>query len=328
MESFYATATDGTNIYVAGTTTSFGPAGSNAEILKYDANGTLVWNVTWGGDGSDSAQDIVYYAGSLYVAGDTSSYGSGQRDAAILNLDSNGSVKWLRTYGGSSDDYASALLITNNSIYTTGATGSFANGGTDTFLTRYSLNGTEFWNKTSGGPGLEDSVSIATDGDCVYIGGDIIAYGSADYDALIMKYMQNGTLAWEREWGATGSDGIYGLAMNGTDIYAVGYTNSTGAGSYDGFLLEYSSDGSIVFFRTAGGTGYDDFRGICIDSSGIYIAGETNSIGSGGMDAWFLKTNFSGGEGIVDELAGVLPIFTCVATLSICLIRYRKKPRV
>src|SRR6266850_3383422 len=95
------------NTYVTGRTESFGQGNGDVLLLNYDARGNLVWARTWGGSGDEAGYGVaVDQAGGIYVAGRTSSFGSGWFDALLLKFDSSGTLLWARTWGGGSYDVA------------------------------------------------------------------------------------------------------------------------------------------------------------------------------------------------------------------------------
>jgi hypothetical protein len=82
---------DGSYIYVAGSTESFGTGYCDAVILKYDLNGNLIWNKTWGRIDDDGAYSITVDSSYIYVAGVTESFGAGSgADAFVLKTDLEG----------------------------------------------------------------------------------------------------------------------------------------------------------------------------------------------------------------------------------------------
>lgn len=83
---------------VAGNTLSFGSGASNALILKVDLNGTLIWDKTVGGTDYDMPTSIIasQYGGYI-IGGWSTSYGKGERDFWIFQLDDNGTLQWSRT---------------------------------------------------------------------------------------------------------------------------------------------------------------------------------------------------------------------------------------
>ena len=102
---------------------------------------------------------------------------------------------------------------------------------------------------------------------------------------------------WLLSFGGTADDEFgYGVGSDSQgNVYTVGKTQSTGAGSSDILLAKFDSAGSIVWQRILGGTGGDDARAVAFDSSdNVYIVGETASAGAGGDDMVLAKYNPSG----------------------------------
>ncbi|MCX7702769.1 MAG: hypothetical protein N2234_01510 [Planctomycetota bacterium] len=82
--------------------------------------------------------------------------------------------------------------------------------------------------------------------------------------------------AFSRSWGTSGFDYIQGIAI-GSDgsIYCAGYLGS-GLTKFEGLLLKYTSDGTLVWAKSFGDTNRNDVRfwAIAVDSSNnIYCAG-------------------------------------------------------
>ena len=61
------------------------------------------WIKTYGGSDDDLANSIQQTSDGGYIvtgAGDTYSFGEGERDAWVLKLNQDGSIDWQKTYGG------------------------------------------------------------------------------------------------------------------------------------------------------------------------------------------------------------------------------------
>ncbi len=81
----YGVAVSGDVIYITGFTASFGAGGNDVFLAAY-AGGetpTLLWNVTWGGDGEDWGYGVAV-GSDLYVVGTTGSFGAGYMDAFVV----------------------------------------------------------------------------------------------------------------------------------------------------------------------------------------------------------------------------------------------------
>lgn len=118
--------------------------GHEALIIKYDENGNILWKKVWGGTLDDFAYGIEIIDNTLWVVGETSSYGSGGKDGFILKLNAlNGAVIDSTFGGGPLDDAALKICKTGEDLYISGTfqgTAKFGSstltsmGGKDLFL--------------------------------------------------------------------------------------------------------------------------------------------------------------------------------------------------
>ncbi|HET9571297.1 MAG TPA: leucine-rich repeat protein [Bacteroidales bacterium] len=118
--------------------------GKEAVIIKYDQNGSIVWKKYWGGNLEDIAHDIAFVDNTLWVVGETNSFGAGGKDAFILKLNAaDGSVMDSVFGGGTQDDAGLKILKDGSKIFIAGTfmgTAQFgpmtlnSNGGADMFL--------------------------------------------------------------------------------------------------------------------------------------------------------------------------------------------------
>jgi hypothetical protein len=77
---------------LAGLTSSYGAGLSDFWLVKVDANGNALWNMTYGGTGQDEAHSLVQTAdGGYALAGHTSSYGAGW-DFWLVKVDALGFI--------------------------------------------------------------------------------------------------------------------------------------------------------------------------------------------------------------------------------------------
>ncbi len=123
---------------IAGYTYSFGAVGADFCLIKTNSLGNLTWVKTYGGTGDDEAYSLVQTSdGGYALAGYTNSYGAGGYDVWLIKTDSFGNIQWNTTYGGTGNDYAYSLIITNDGGFAiAGGTNSFGAGNEDFFLVK------------------------------------------------------------------------------------------------------------------------------------------------------------------------------------------------
>src|SRR6266850_4517159 len=233
-----AVAGDG-SVYVTGSTRSFGAGGDDAVLLKYGANGTLLWQRTYGtapdlsNSGQESGIDVA-------VAPDNSGVVvlGNYRDGNIFLAKFNpaGFLLWDLTWGAKrqASESASAIAVAaDGTIYVAGLTSTFVVQG-DTFLVSFTSGGRLNWQRTWGGAGFDvpHGVAVATDGS-IYISGDTQFNANS---AFLVKFTPDGSVAWQREWGLVGRSGVPGetegfgvAAAPAGGAYVVGTTTGAGA---------------------------------------------------------------------------------------------------
>ncbi|MCJ7423731.1 hypothetical protein MUP01_05625, partial [Candidatus Bathyarchaeota archaeon] len=140
---------------LAGYTSSFGAGSFDAWLVKTDASGNMQWNKAYGGTSWDIAYSLVQTAdGGYALAGVTYSFGAGWDDFWLVKTDASGNAQWSKTYGGTGDDCAWALMQASDGGYAiAGYTSSFGAGSYDFWLVKTDASGNAQWSKTYGGTG-------------------------------------------------------------------------------------------------------------------------------------------------------------------------------
>ena len=178
---------------LAGTTKSFGAGLRNYDfwVLKLGSTGSIQWQKVYGGSGDDLLYSVEETTDGGYIlAGTTDSFGTGINDYDfwVLKLGAEGDVRWQKTYGGGSNDYAYSVQQTYDGGYiVAGETESFGAGNGDLWLLKLDPGGEVQWQKTYGGSSAEDANSIQQTSD----GGYIVA-GAADSSFGVLRLLPDG----------------------------------------------------------------------------------------------------------------------------------------
>ncbi|UCE73070.1 MAG: hypothetical protein JSV56_08495 [Methanomassiliicoccales archaeon] len=144
------------------------------------------------------------------------------------------------------------------------------------------------WVDQFGVPGgiYDQGRAIHADGDVYAIGfteGALPGQTSAGgLDAYIRKYDTSGTELWTHQFGTPADDGVWGFYVDGSGVYIAGHTGGTfpgqtSSGGNDVFVRKYDHDGNEIWTLQFGTSGHESASSICVDGSGIYVAGRTNT---------------------------------------------------
>jgi uncharacterized delta-60 repeat protein/MYXO-CTERM domain-containing protein len=287
------------SIYFSGiTNTSMQNLDDHAVTLHTNAvNNALLWNVTWGGTDEDCGYGVAVDSNdSIYCTGETTSFGAGDKDLALVKFAPNGTRLWNLTWGGSNYDLAKAVAVdTNGSIYCTGITYSFGN---NLALVKFAPNGTKLWNVTWGGPLSDEGRSVAVDANgSIYCFG-ITMKGSFNSDWALVKFAPNGTKLWNTSWGGAEDDAGFGLAVDADGyIYCTGNSFSFGSGMPSLALVKYAPNGTQIWNTTWGDAGSHFGYAVTVDANGsIYVVGHTLNYIEGNYNGVLIKFTSSGTE--------------------------------
>ena len=284
---------------VAGSTRSFGEGNYDVWVIKLDSNGAITWQKTYGGADYDHANSIQQTAdGGYIVAGETTSFGTGERDVWVIKLDSNGAITWQKTYGGVEDDTVTSIQQTQDGGYVVaGYTYSFGTGTCDGWVLKLDGDGNVTWQKTYGGTNVDWIYSIRQTADGGYIvAGETESFGAGDYDGWILKLDRDGNVTWQKTYGAGGPQSTFSVQQTQDNGYIVaGGAYASATGSTDAWVMKLDSTGAITWQKTYGGIGYDYPYSIQQTQDGGYIVGgEAYSFGPGNYSIWLIKLDASG----------------------------------
>src|SRR4029077_3154323 len=114
--------------------------------LKFDANGTLLWERAWGGAESDAALAVATAPdGSAYIAGNETSFGSGF-GLFVVKFDSTGNLVWQRISDGANGN--AVAVAPDGSVYAAGTTPRNEIGNFDIVVLKITAAGSLLWQRT------------------------------------------------------------------------------------------------------------------------------------------------------------------------------------
>lgn len=126
IENALGMTSSGDFLYLTGYTTPVAANDWQIFVAKYDKDLNQIWYTVWGGNDAESARGITVVDDIIYVAGLSSSpsimTGGGDRDALLLQLDTNGNVLSYQTWGDTYENSFRDIHADNDAIYLSGTT--------------------------------------------------------------------------------------------------------------------------------------------------------------------------------------------------------------
>ena len=132
---------------IIGATRSFGNGGYDAWVLKINEFGTILWNETYGGTENDvgySIEATEHPDGSITYTfcGKTRSFGNGNDDIWIMQLDTEGNELYNHAIGGTNSDKARSIkTASDGGFIIVGETSSIGQGGLDGIIIKTDSHG-------------------------------------------------------------------------------------------------------------------------------------------------------------------------------------------
>jgi uncharacterized delta-60 repeat protein len=261
------------------------------------ASTEVTWAKSYGGRYRGNANSIRQTRdGGYIVAGYAYTVGGSYCDCDdfwVLKLNSDGTVSWQKTFGGTFWDEANSIQQTSDGGYiVAGKTGSFGVGAYDLWVLKLNNDGCVAWQKRYGGAAKANSIQQTTDGGYIVAG----SFGAGYTDFWVLKVNSDGTVSWQKRYGGASDDYATSIQQTSDGGYVVaGHTESFGAGGGDFWVLKLNSAGIISWEKTYGGRDYEGAESIQQTSDdGYIVAGVTHSFGAGNYDFWVLKLNSDG----------------------------------
>ena len=257
---------------------------------EYVLNGVPIkWLKTYNDLGDESWSVDVTSDGGFIIAGASSYTG------LLIKTDSDGELKWHKTYENSTTLY-SARETSDGGFIAAGYYECDTLPGCypDIYLLKTDGSGTMEWDKTDDSGENNDwakDVIESQDGNFVITG----TWNDDGWNskAMLRKYSSSGDLMWGKTFSnSTANEGEAMMETNEGDIIFVGYSG-TQHGAYNHYMVKANSDGEQIWKKKTSSIGDALLYAVCPSPSGGYIgAGFCNSFRSN----FLVERNSSGNK--------------------------------
>lgn len=315
---------------ISGEKTENSRGGTDYWVIKLDADGSILWQKTYGGSGDDYLSSAVQTTDGGFIIGGASSSGisgdktedsRGEEDYWVLKLDPNGNIEWQKTYGGDLTDKLNSIVETNDDGYLlsgnsessiSGDRSVVQKGISDIWLIKINDSGAIVWQNSYGIALVQDERGLEKTSD----GGFIISSSANFLDGRnqpfwILKIDAFGNQVWDRTIRGDKqdlfpqikqtSDGGYIVAGISNSDFGSDKTENAINGSFDYWVLKLDENGNIIWQNTIGGAGQEgnvNALSQCEDGgyliqgySDSNISADKTENSNGSADFWFVKLN-------------------------------------
>lgn len=241
-------------------------------MVRFGPDLGVVWSLHLGGEGVDALAAIGQLTGGGYAVAGSSNAASarwgnaGGYDGVVAAVGADGAVAWAQNIGDGKSERITGIAATEDGFAAVGVSASGAQTGG--LIARYSLGGARQYANTTGiaGNTRYNGVAQAPDGTLIVAGASGVA--NAPYwgnnggdDAIVVRYTADGRIASGRNYGGSGGDQLFQVAMQGGGRHsAVGLSNSAvsdswvNRGASDAIVLGLATDYVVTeaYVDTAG----------------------------------------------------------------------------
>jgi hypothetical protein len=271
-------------------------------LFKTDHYGNPLEVKVWGGEGTDTLDEInPGPEDTYYFTGTSSSFSAdGDFDTFYGQMDANANILWTKRLNHNGMEQARKIIMSSDGGFLlTGIANSFSeNGDVDFFVLKGSSEGETEWFTVLGSSEYEVSVSCAEapDQSGFFIWGHCNGELTDQYDAMLTKLGNEGELLWTKTYAASANELAWDiLVLEDGGVLLCGDTGSAGAGLTDIYLLEIDSEGSPIWSSTYGAYSNDHGTSIVeMENEMLAIVGLSSSFGSGGLDMMMLTLDQMG----------------------------------
>lgn len=276
-------ATDDGRYVAVGSTRSTLDGSSDVYAVKFDGQGNVAWDETYGGPRYDDARAIITDGDGYTLAGVTRSRGSGGLSGWVLHVDTEGTPIWNRTYGGTDDDALNDLNRAGDGYVVVGAT---ASGTTDVagWALHIGPDGQERWERSLTGGDSTTAAAVAplNDTDGYILVGERTPDGGGASDAWATRVDGGGTPVWNQTYGENGLDTAVDLIATGDGLAFTGLT-TTSDGTQDPWLVGLDRDGQQQSATVAETDGRERIRALDGTSRQFAVVGSTEGSNADGV---------------------------------------------
>jgi len=206
--------------------------------------------------------------------------------ALAIQVDTDGNAIWSHEYDSGKDvcQFLSVVNVETGFLFAGLARNRDGALQEDIYLVRTDSVGNELWSRVLEQEGHQVGMRMISNaaGGFTIVGLGDQEGGQGVHDVLVLALSSEGDIIWQNLYGGGNEEQGISLFQDEEENYVVaGYTQSFGAGDYDGYILKLSSDGQLIWSQTVGSEQYDTAFDIIPSGDGNYLVVGTTVLGRG-----------------------------------------------
>jgi len=290
---------------IVGYTESQGSGNMDGWAIKLAPDGSMEWDMTYGGAKDDELFDVIELENGYAMVGATASIGEGKADFWLVLADKDGSMQWDRAYGGNKEDKATQIIKDfDGNVFIAGYTKSKGGGGRDIYIIKVEPfagekeRGKLIWKKNFGGGGTDypGRIRLNEVDSFVYIIGSSNSSGNGGMDMMLYKMdRQRGNIRTKKNFGGRAYEHGNDFCFTENNGYIlVGGTMSDSKGFFDSWVIKLEEEFYSEWEHTYGGGKNEEWVSVVQFDDSYLLAGFTESMGEGKTDGWLMKLDKKG----------------------------------
>lgn len=195
-EAFTGAATPDGGAIVVGTDPMSGGGFPDVYLLRFDAEGELQWENSFGGDRAIRPHSVAPTPdGGYIIAGDVLPPGVANSDAYLAKTDASGNLTWEQAFGSDQNEEIHSVVPADDGYILAGWTLASIIRGTDAYLVKTDDSGNVVWERTFGGDSFDEAYAVTPTPDGGYLMvGRTASFGTGGGDFYLIKTDANGEL--------------------------------------------------------------------------------------------------------------------------------------
>jgi hypothetical protein len=291
---------------VIGTTFPEGKQDIDFWLVKFGADGELVWSKTMGTGNNDFPLSLEQCGDGGYILTGKTQVGDNLFKAFLLKTEKDGNEQWQKVLEDPGWVSATNVIVTNDENFVVSGEKITGDANKNIGLAKFSGDGEMMWEKSFGENKLASPGSLKKLPNGGFaLAGQISEKGSKDSDLWIFRFDKNGEKMWDTQINSPGiiiwpeciccspdsnivAVGWYGTCMN--DI-----NSADPIFDFDLFITQISSKGKFLWTKNIDSEGSEGGNAVVVRPDGkILLAGKKETSFLGRIGPWLLLTDEKG----------------------------------